>query len=153
MTPEILTHIIQDVKDVHFDVALYESKLLAFKERTKLKDMIGLEFLLPDYYMEVRIKVKGWQKKTILDAEKSIRNLFVRHIYQPSSIGVHTWQSVNPGSMELVLVLLEHIDINAVAKKELFDGCNANGVTSITINQTTVYSEAVVTSVKVYICT
>lgn len=33
MTPEILTYIIQDVKDVHFDVAMYESKLLAFKER------------------------------------------------------------------------------------------------------------------------
>lgn len=153
MTPEILTYIIQDVKDVHFDVAVYESKLLAFKERTKLKDMIGLEFLLPDHYIEVRIKVRGWQEKTILDAEKSIHNLFVRHTYQPSSIGVHTWHSVNPGSMELVLVLLEHIDINAVAKKELFDECNANSVTSIIINQTTIYREDVITSVKVYICT
>lgn len=112
--------------------------------------MIGLEFLLPDYYMEVRIKVKGWKEKTILDAEKSIRNLFVRHNYQPSVIGIHTWQSVNPGCMELVLVLLEHIDVNAVARKELFDECNANGVTSIIINQTTVYyREDVITSVKV----
>ena len=152
MTPEILTHIILDVKleDVHIDVAVYESKLLAFKETTKLKDMIGLEFLLPDYYVEVRIKVNGWQEKTILDAEKSIHNLFVRHTYQSSAIGVHTWQSVNPGCIELVLVLLEHIDINTVAKKELFDEYRANGVTSIIINQTTVYSEDEAASVKVY---
>ena len=119
MTPEILTYIVQDVKEVHFDMAVYESKLLRFKTKTKLKDLISWEFLLPDFYMELHIKVRGWQEKTIDDAEKSVHTLLARAGYRNPKVG--GLQGVRQGCIELVYVLLESIDGRAFSNKELFN--------------------------------
>lgn len=150
MNPDILTHVVQDFKSLHFDIAIYQSKLLAFKQSTKVKDVVGLEFLLPDYYVEVTIKVReGWREKTLCEAEKSVETLLIRLGYQYTKVG--GWQSVNHGCVELVVIFLTHtINVSTLGGKELFDTCNASGIISITIDQTTVYTEDQVVSVKVY---
>ena len=147
MTPEILTYIIQDVKEVHFDTAIYESKLLNFKTRTKVKDLIGWEILLPDFYMELHIKVRGWQEKTIHDAEKSVHTLLLRAGYQDlKSVGP---QCVKQGCIELTYILLESINTHALSNKELFDTYETYGIISISINQDTVYNGEEILSAKV----
>jgi hypothetical protein len=150
MTPEILTYIILDVKEVHLDLALYESKLLNFKTKTKVKDLIGWEVLLPKFYMELCVKVRDWQEKTIIDAEKSVCTLLVRAGYQDPKLG--GLQSVKQGCIELTYVLLESNSITAHAlfNKELFDTYETYGVLNISINQDTVYDREEMLSVKVY---
>ena len=147
MTPEILTHIIQDVKEVHLEIAVYESKLLNFKTKTKVKDLIGWELLLPDFYLELHVKVRGWQEKTIIDAEKSVYTLLARAGYQDPKLG--GLQSVKEGCIELTYVLLESITTHGLSKKELFDTYEAYGVLSIGVNQDTVYDREKMLSVKV----
>ena len=148
ITPEILTHIIQDVKEVHFDVAVYESKLSSFKTRTKVKDLIGLEFLLPDFYVELRIKVRGWQEKTINDADTSVCMLLARAGYRNPKLG--GLQCVKEGCVELTYVLLESINAQSLTIKELHDTYENYGILSISINQDMVYNREEVLSVKVY---
>lgn len=142
MTPAILTYIIQDVKRVHFNVAVYESKLSSFKENTKLKDIIGLEFLIPDYYVELKVKVKDlwWLEKTICSAEKSINNLLAKAEYRSAEL-IGGWQSVKPGCIELMLVLLQSVKISAFSKKESYDAFKSEGVISITVDENTVSYE------------
>ena len=148
LTPEILTHIVQDVKKVHLEIAVYESKLLNFKTKTKLKDLIGLQFLLPDLYVELSFKVRAdWKEKTIDNAEKSVHNLLVRAGYQDPKLG--GLQGVRQGCIELVYVLLESIDGSALYNRELFKTYEADGILSISINHVTVYSREGISSVKV----
>ena len=148
MTPEILTYIIQDVPKVHFDLAVYESKLLNFKTKTKVKNLIGWEILLPDFYMELHIKVQGWQEKTINEAEKSVHTLLLRAGYQDlKSVGP---QCVKQGCIELTYALLESIDAHALSNKELFDIYETYGIISISVNHDTVYNREEILSAKVY---
>ena len=50
MIPDTLAHIVQDVKigDIQQKIDKYKMKLAAFKAKTELKDMIGLQFPVPD---------------------------------------------------------------------------------------------------------
>jgi hypothetical protein len=93
------------VEKVHVDVALYESKLLSFKTKTKVKDLMGLQFLdlLPNFYMELIVKVRGWQEKTIIDAEKSVCTLLVRAGYRDPKLG--GLQSMKQGCIELTYIV------------------------------------------------
>ena len=52
MTPDTLAHILKDVKidDVH-KINEYKFKLMAFKTNTKLRELIGITFPVPDYCM------------------------------------------------------------------------------------------------------
>ena len=150
MTPEILTYIIRDVKEVHFDVAVYESKLLDFKTNTKVRDLIGLQFLLPAFYIQLNVKVLGWKEKTIRDAEKSVHRLLVQAGYQdPRLLG--GLQGVKHGCIELAYVLLDSIDTSALSNKELFDMYEANGIISISVDQIIVYSKEQISPIKVHI--
>ena len=69
MSPEILTHILQDVPidDMHQKIKEYTSKLATFKASTKLRDLIGISFSVPDYCIELTMITEGWEDKTILD--------------------------------------------------------------------------------------
>lgn len=153
IAPEILTYIIRDVeevhfvKKVHFDIAVYESKLLNFKTNTKVKDLFGCENLLPEYYLELHLKVRGWQEKNIIDAEKSVCTLLARAGYQDLKLG--GLQIVKQGCIELTYVLLESITTHDLSKKELFDTYEAYGVLSISVDQDVVYDREKMLSVKV----
>ena len=73
MVPDTLNYILRDVKNdvVHQKIAEYISKLKAFKETTKLCNIVGLCVPIPDYCMELVTMVDEWEKKTIHDAEKA----------------------------------------------------------------------------------
>ena len=61
MTPDTLAHIIQDVKtdDMHKKLVEYKDKLMIFKANTKLRELIGISFPVPDYCMELTMEVEG----------------------------------------------------------------------------------------------
>ena len=73
MMPDTLAHIIQDINicSVHEKIDEYMKKLSSFKAKTKLKELIGLSFAVPDYCIELSMTVEGWEDITINDAEKS----------------------------------------------------------------------------------
>ena len=135
------------VKKIHFDIAVYESKLLNFKTNTKVKDLIGCENLLPEYYLELHLKVQGWQEKNIIDAEKSVCTLLARAGYQDPKLG--GLQSVKQGCIDLTYVLLQSITTHDLSKKELFDTYEEYGVLSISVDQDVVYDREKMLSVKV----
>ena len=77
MTPDILAHIVKDIKidDIHQKIDKYKEKLSTFKNNTKLRDLIGTSFPVPDYCMELTVEVEGWEDKTIEQAEKTVVNI------------------------------------------------------------------------------
>ena len=77
MTPETLAHIIKDVKikDIHKKVNQYKDKLVLFKSTTKLRQLIGTSFPVPDYCMELTMDVEGWEDKTIQEVENRAVNI------------------------------------------------------------------------------
>lgn len=152
MTPEILTHIVKDVslEEVHFKIDMYMRKLVDFKTKTKLKDLIGLQFHLPDFYsniIELNIKVQGWKEKTTNDAEILMDRLLKRVGYQGTNLS--GLQGVKQGCIELTYVLLEPIDASAFSNKELFDTYETNGILSISADHIIVYSKEDISPVKV----
>ena len=58
--PDTLVHILRDVTidDMHKKINEYKEKLLAFKANTKLKELIGISFPVPDYCMELTMEVE-----------------------------------------------------------------------------------------------
>ena len=49
--------------------------MTAFKASTKLSDLIGWSVSVPDYCIELTLEVKGWEDKTIKDAERAAMNI------------------------------------------------------------------------------
>jgi hypothetical protein len=136
MTPEILTHILQDVKidDMHQKIEEYTSKLATFKASTKLRDLIGISFPVPDYYLELTMITEGWEDKTILEAERSVVNILKRTTYSGQNILLR-WKAVSPGSIKLVFVLMTSIVSATYSSEELIhEVCQGNGVTKICID-------------------
>ena len=111
MTPDILAHIVKDIKidDIHQKIDKYKEKLSTFKNNTKLRDLIGTSFPVPDYCMELTVEVEGWEDKTIEQAEKTVVNIMRRATYgQIVHLG---WKGVVPGSMKLTFILMESVKI------------------------------------------
>ena len=113
MMPDTLAHILKNVKidDIHQKIDKYKEKLLNFKMRTKLGDLIGTRLPVPDYCIELTMEVEGWEGKTIEEAEKAVGN-----IMRCAAYGHHLplgWKGVEPGSMKLTLILLESIKITS----------------------------------------
>ena len=77
MTLDTLAHIVKDVKidAMHKKIDKYKGKLMAFKANTKLRELIGISFPVPDYCMELTMEVEGWEDKTILEVETSVMNI------------------------------------------------------------------------------
>ena len=113
MTPDTLAHILKDVKieDIHKKIDEYKVKLMAFKANTKLKDLTGVSFPVPDYCMELTMEIEGWEDKTIQEVEKRAVNI-VRRAASSSSPQVSLgWKGVSPGSIILTFILMEPIEL------------------------------------------
>ena len=134
MSPEILTHILQDVpiEDMHQRIKDYTSKLATFKASTKLRDLIGISFSVPDYYIELTVITEGWEDKTILDAEKSVINILTRITYNSQSNPIR-WKAISPGSIKLVFVLMTSVHVSCSSEK-FHEICQENGITKMCID-------------------
>ena len=108
-------------------------KLEAFKTKTELRDMIGLQFPVPDYCMQLTVEVIGWENKTIGEAEMATLNILRKATYN-GGIGM---KAVSPGSTKLVFIFLEpSTDINT---DRFSEACKDSGVISIKIHEEEVY--------------
>ena len=109
--PDTLAHILQDVKDsdIHKKMEKYKGKLLAFKTNTKLKELIGISFPVPDYCMELTMEVEGWENKTIQEVENRAINIVRRAIYRGSPNVSLGWKGVIPGSINVTFILMESV--------------------------------------------
>ena len=135
MIPDTLAHIVQDVKidDMQQKIDKYKMKLANFKAKTKLKNMIGLQFPLPDYCIELTMEVVGWEDKTIEEAETATLNELRRATYS-GGIGL---KAVNPGSLRMTFILLE--PIANVQIDQLIEACKDSGIIRIQIEDKDVY--------------
>ena len=120
MMPDTLAHIVQDIKidDIHQKIDKYKEKLSTFKNNTKLRDLIGTSFPVPDYCMELTVEVEGWEDKTIEQAEKSVVNIMRRATYgQNVRLG---WKGVITGSLKITFILMESIKIGEETSQEAY---------------------------------
>ena len=163
MTPDTLVHILKDVKidEVHKKINEYKDKLMAFKANTKLKELIGTSFPVPDYCMELTMEVEGWEDKTIKEVENRAVNIVRRAAYGGSPhIGLG-WKGVIPGSIKVIFILTESVKLipekledNGVVSVQVdgdifhrkHDTCkvnhNSNYTTFISVTQTSFVSQA-----------
>ena len=86
MAPDTLAHIVKDVKidNVHKKIDEYKDRLMAFKANTKLRELIGISFPVPDYCLELTMEVKGWEDKTIQEVENKAVNIVRQAAYSGS---------------------------------------------------------------------
>ena len=130
MTPETLAHILKDVEldDVHKKVNNYKDKLTTFKANTKLRELIGIRFPVPDYCMELTMEVEGWEDKTIQEVENRAVNNVRRAVYNGSPHVSLGWKGVIPGSIKVMFILTESIRF---IPEKLFED---NGVVSLWVD-------------------
>ena len=127
MTPDTLAHILKDVKidGVHSKVKEYEDKLRAFKATTKLRELVGISFPVPDYCMELTMEVEGWEDKTIQEVEDRAVNIVRRAAYSGSPHIRLGWKGVFPGSINVAFILLESL---SVIPEKLFEDIKVKSV-------------------------
>ena len=133
MIPDTLAHILQDIKidDIHRKIETYKKKLTAFKASTKLRDLIGLKISVPDYCIELTLEVKGWEDKTIEDAERAAVNILQPAGYCSQTIG---WKKVITGSLKLTFILTQSISLDAHLKEKVLAASKDYGVMDIKID-------------------
>ena len=127
MIPDTLAHILKDVKidGVHKKINEYKDKLTAFKANTKLRELLGISFPVPDYWMELTMEVEGWEDKTIQEVENRAVNIVRRAAYSGSPHVTLGWKGVMPGSIKLTFIVTESIKL--IPEKLLQE----NGVISV----------------------
>ena len=137
MMPDTLSHILKDVKldDVHKKINEYKTKLMAFKTNTKLRELIGISFPVPDYCMELTVVVKGWEDKTIQEVENRAVNIVRRATYSGSPHVSLGWKGVNPGSIKVTFIPMETVKL---ILENLFE---ENGVISIQVDGENVHNK------------
>ena len=135
MTPETLAHILQDINidDIHHKIEEYTSKLAIFKANTKLRDLIGISFPVPDYCIELTMITEGWEDKTISDVEKSAMNILRRATYGDHNIQIG-WKAINPGSIVLVFILMKSTTPEIHFSEKLCEICQEGGVTNVCVD-------------------
>ena len=140
MTPETLAHILQDIKidDMHQKVEQYTRKLATFKASTKLRDLIGTSFPVPDYCIELTMVTEGWEGKTILDAEKAAMNIIRQATHNGNNIPIG-WKAVNPACIELVFILTKPITSEFYSMDHLHGICKDSGVRNLQIDDSVIY--------------
>jgi hypothetical protein len=113
MTPDTLAHIVKDVKidDVHKKINEYKVQLLTFKTNTKLRELVGISFPVPDYCMELTMEVEGWEDKTIQEVEDRAVNIVRRAAYSGSPHVRLGWKGVFPGSINVMFILKESVNL------------------------------------------
>ena len=114
MMPDTLEHILQDVKidDICQKIDIYKGKLMIFKANTKLRELIGINFPVPDYCIELTMEVEGWEDKTIQEVENRAVNIVRRATYSGSPHVSLGWKGVMPGSMKITFILMESVKLN-----------------------------------------
>ena len=138
MMPDTLAHIVQDVKidDIHQKIDKYKQKLSTFKNNTKLSDLIGTSFPVPDYCMELTVEVEGWEDKTIEQAEKTVINIMRRATYgQNVRLG---WKGVITGSLKITFILMKSIKIGEETSQEAY---SKYGVISVQVDGDVLYRD------------
>ena len=140
MTPDTLAHIVKDVKidDVHKKIKVYEKKLMDFKARTKLKELLGISFPVPDYCMELTMEVEGWEDKTIQEVENSVVNIMRRVTHQGGQNIDLGWKGVNIGSVKLMFILKESVKFTSVETSQIYED---SGVVSIQVDKENIFHE------------
>ena len=113
MMPDTLEHILKDVKinDICQKIDTYKGKLITFKVNTKLRELIGISFPVPDYCMELTMEVEGWEDKTIQEVENRAVNIVRRAVYSGSPHVSLGWKGVIPGSIKMTFILMESIKL------------------------------------------
>ena len=136
MIPDTLAHIVQDIKidDMQQKINKYRMKLATFKTKTELKDMIGLCFPVPDYCIELKMEVIGWENKTIDEAEKATLNILRKAAYT-DGIGL---KAVNPGYLRMTFIFLGPI-ANLKIEDQFIETCKDSGIIRIQIDEQEVY--------------
>ena len=138
MMPDTLEYILKDVTidAVHEKIGKYREKLSTFKTKTTLRDLIGTNFPVPDYCIELTMEVKGWEDKTIEEAEKAVGNMMRIAAYQHVPLG---WKGVEPGSMKLTFILLEPIKV--ASDISLLNAKKYTGVITIKLDDNLLYTD------------
>jgi hypothetical protein len=139
MTPDTLAHIVKDVKidDVHKKINEYQVKLVTFKETTKLRELVGISFPVPDYCMELTMEVEGWEDKTIQEVEDRAVNIVRRAAYSGSPHVRLGSKGVFPGSINVTFILIESVRVIP----EKFLVLKESGVVSVHLDGETVHSK------------
>ena len=145
MTPDTLAHIVKDVKidDVHKKIDKYKGKLRTFKANTKLKEMIGIRFPVPDYCVELTMEVEGWEDKTIEEVENRAVNIVRRAAFSGSPHAGLGWKAVIPGSIKVMFFLMESVKLDP---EKIFEN---DGIASVQIDGDELRNK-VYTKVKYY---
>lgn len=150
MMPETLVHILRDVKidDIHQIIDKYTQRLKFFKENTKLRELIGAEFPVPDYCMELTMEVEGWEDRTIQEVENKAKILMQRAVYNGQAVGLG-WKRVNTGSITLTFIFMESVKLNVnieklakVLKDEGVVSIHVDGENLLSNDQTEVWTNA-----------
>ena len=154
MIPDTLAHILQDIRidDIHKKIEKYKKKLTAFKASTKLKDLIGWSISVPDYCIELTLEVKGWEDKTIEDAERAAMNILRPAGYYSQTIG---WKKVITGSLKLTFILTQPINCNLdthLKEKVLAASKDYGGVMDINIDGENIMLLEVIIHVARHLC-
>ena len=113
MMPDILAHILRGVEidAVIKKIDEYKHKLVAFKANTKLRELIGISFPVPDYCLELIMKVEGWEDKTIQEVENRAVNIVRRAVYSGGPQVSLGWKGVISGCIEVTFVLMESVKL------------------------------------------
>ena len=138
MTPDTLAHIVKDVEidGIHEKIEKYKAKLMAFKANTKLKQLIGISFPVPDYCMELTMEVEGWEDKTIEEVENRAVNIVRRAAYSGSPHLSLGWKAVIPGSIKMTFILMESVKLNP----EKIPQIEYSGIVSVQVDGSTFHS-------------
>ena len=121
MIPDTLAHIVKDVtiEDVHKKIDEYKIKLMTFKANTKLRELVGISFPVPDYCMELTMEVEGWEDKTIQEVEDRAVNIVRRAAYSGSPQVRLGWKGVFPGSINVTFILMESVKLKIFEDNEV----------------------------------
>ena len=94
---------------------------------------------MPDYCIELSMTVEGWEDITINDAEKKSMNILRRAMYRSSCNIPLGWKAVKPGSIKLVFILTEPIDLKMIGStEELLLACKESRVINIQVDGDTI---------------
>ncbi len=139
MIPDTLAHIVKDVKidDVRKKINEYKEKLLTFKATTKLRELVGISFPVPDYCMELTMEVEGWEDKTIQEVEDRAVNIMRRAVYSGCPHVILGWKGVFPGSINVRFILIESVRVIP----ERFLVLKETGVVRVHLDGDTIHSK------------
>ena len=133
MSPETLCTLVKDIKAVQSEVNGYEKKLAIFKESAKLKNLAECSFPVPDYCVELKLKLKSsWGEKTLKEAEITVKDMFKRTVYGYSPN--FRLKKLDQGCILIYSLCDEGATKTVVSTNRLQELCKQNEVIGVTID-------------------